>query len=161
MTLINPASQDAGVYEALGLGFRVDKAEGATVANGETTLFTIGTGRVLITQIVGEVTTVIQTQATVVKLVYDPTAAGSDVDLCATLDLTADPAGELYSIVGDFSVAMVSLRNAIESDAMMEMRGIILCPGEIHQDSGAGSTGGIKWALWYIPLDDGANVTAA
>ncbi len=158
---INPATQDAGVYEALGLGFRVEKAEGATVANGETTLFTIGTGRVLITQIVGEVTTVIQTQATAVKLVYDPTAAGSDVDLCATLDLTADPTGELYSITGDLSVALISLRNVIESDAMMEKRGIILGPGDIHQNSGAAATGGIKWALWYIPIDDGANVVAA
>ena len=158
---INPATQDAGVYEALGLGFRVEKAEGATVANGETTLFTIGTGRVLITQIVGEVTTAIEAQTTAVKLVYDPTATGSDVDLCATLDLTGDPTGELYSITGDLSVALVSLRNVIESDAMMEKRGIILGPGDIHQNSGAGSSGGIKWALWYIPIDDGANVSAA
>ena len=158
---INPATQDARVYEALGLGFRVDKAEGATVANAETTLFTIGTGRVLITQIVGEVTTAIEGQTTAVKLVYDPTAAGGDVGLCATLDLTGDPTGELYSITGDISEAMISLRNIIEADAMMEKRGIILGPGEIHQNSGAGSTGGIKWALWYIPIDDGANVVAA
>ncbi len=159
--LINPATQDAGVYEALGLGFRVEKAEGASVANNETTLFTIGTGRVLITQIVGEVTTAIEAQTTAVKLVYDPTAAGNDVDLCATLDLTGDPTGELYSITGDLSVALASLRNVIESDAMMEKRGIILGPGDIHQNSAAGSTGGIKWTLWYVPLDDGANITAA
>ena len=158
---INPASQDAQFYEALRMGFRVDKAEGATVATGKTSLFTISEGRVLITQIVGEVTTVIETQATAVKLVYDPTAAGNDVDLCATLDLTADLAGELYSITGDFSDALISLRNAVEADAMMEKHGIILGPGAVHQNSGAASSGGIKWTLWYLPLDDGASVVAA
>lgn len=159
--MINPGSQDAQFYEALIMGFRVEKAEGATVATGETSLFTITGGRVRITQIVGEVTTVIQTQATAVKLVYDPTATGSDVDLCATLDLTADPTGELYSITGDFSDAMISLRNVVEAVAMMEAHGIILGPGAIHQNSGAASSGGIKWTLWYVPLDDGAAVVAA
>ena len=45
---INPATQDAKVYEALHLGFRVEKAEGASVATGETSLFTITGGRVLL-----------------------------------------------------------------------------------------------------------------
>ena len=157
---IDPATQDAKVYEALHLGFRVEKAAGASVATGETSLFTITGGRVLLTQIVGEVTVVIQTQATNLKVVYDPAdppSAGADTDLCAVLDITADAVGTLYGITGTVADALIEGIGRV----LAQHTPHILSEGAIHQNSSAASTGGIKWTIWYIPLDDGASVAAA
>lgn len=157
---VNPAAQDGETYEALHEGFRVEKAEGATVATGETSLFTITGGRVLLKQIVGEVTTVIQTQTTNLKLVYDPAnppSAGADTDLCAVLDLSADAVGTLYGITGTVADALIEGIGMVLAQATPH----ILSEGAIHQNSSAASSGGIKWTLWYVPLDDGARVAAA
>lgn len=157
---INPADQDLQTYEALHQGFRVEKGEGATVATGETSLFTITGGRIKLLQIVGEVTTVIQTQATNLKLVYDPAnppSAGADTDLCAVLDISADAVGLLYGITGTVGDAMIEGIGRV----LAQHTPHILSEGAIHQNSSAASTGGIKWTLWYVPLDDGARVVAA
>lgn len=157
---VNIAAQSGQTYEALHLGFRVEKAQGATVATGETSLFTITGGRVLLTQIVGEVTTVIQTQATSVKIVYDPDStvtAGADTDLCAVLDISADVVGLLYGITGTVADAMIEGLGRV----LAQHTPHVLSEGAIHQNSSAASSGGIKWTMWYVPLDDGAVVVAA
>src|SRR3990167_10010560 len=157
---IDPATQDAKVYEALPLGFRVEKAAGPGVPPGEASLYTITSGRVLLTQIVGEVTVVIQTQATNLKVVYDPAdppSAGADTDLCAVLDITADAVGTLYGITGTVADALIEGIGRV----LAQHTPHILSEGAIHQNSSAASSGGIKWTCWYFPLDDGARIAAA
>ncbi|NUP23459.1 MAG: hypothetical protein HOZ81_46875, partial [Streptomyces sp.] len=88
------------------LGSKVDRTTAALPQTTQSALFTVAGGRVIITSIVGEVTTVIQTQANNTKIVSNPTT-GTDVDLCAVLDITADQVGCLYGITGLFSDAMV------------------------------------------------------
>jgi hypothetical protein len=156
MTVLIQGSQ----LRALLLGVRVQGASKDT-ANGETTLFTITGGRVLVTSIVIEVTTAFGATTSNTKLVFDPTATGADTDLCATADLASDAIGSLYSITGDYSDALQVGLLTLESPAMIQ-KPILLSEGEIHWNASADPGVGAYFAtLTYIPLDDGAAVAAA
>ena len=139
------------------LGRQVSRATATLPQTAAAAIFNILGGRVLITSIVGEVTTVIQTQLDNTKLTSNPTA-GTSVDMCAVLDITADEVGTLYGITGLPSDALLGV-NAGLVQAMN--RGQILPVGTIDLDCSASNTGSVKWSLTYIPIDDGASVEAA
>jgi hypothetical protein len=138
-------------------GSKVDRTAAALPQTTQAALFTVTGGRVLVTSIVGEVTTVIQTQANATKIVSNPTT-GTDVDLCATLDITADQVGCLYGITGLFSDAMVG---ANAGAGVVPRNAVVVPVGTIDLSCAASNTGAVKWLLTYIPLDNGASVTAA
>lgn len=138
-------------------GSKADRTAAALPQTTQAALFTVTGGRVLVTSIVGEVTTVIQTQANATKLISNPTT-GTDVDLCATLDITADQVGCLYGITGLFSDAMVG---ANAGAGVVPRNAVVVPVGTIDLSCAASNTGAVKWSLTYIPLDNGASVTAA
>lgn len=149
---------DAGtVARAQRLGINVPRATAALPQTAAAALFTITGGRIMLTNILGAVTTVIQTQANNTKLTANPTT-GTSVDLCAVLNITADEVGCLYGITGLPSDALVGT-NAGLAPAMH--RPIVLNVGSIDLDCAASNTGSVKWDMWYIPLDEGATVVAA
>jgi hypothetical protein len=119
-------------------------------------LFTITGGPIFVYGIVGEVTTVIETQTNNAQLVFNH-ATESDVDLCADLDITADVVGTLYTISGDFSDAMLS-GVAVESDLIAPP--FLLQEGSIELDCSASNTGQVKWTLFWAPLDDAGTYVA-
>lgn len=139
------------------LGIKVDRATAALPQTTTGALFTVSGGRVLVTGIVGEVTTVIQTQANNTKLVATPTT-GTAVDICAVLDISADEVGCLYGITGIFADAMVG---ANAGATVLPQRPVVVAIGTIRLSCAASNTGSVKWSLTYIPLDDGAYVSAA
>lgn len=145
---------DAVMYMALGKVVQRDTANLPQTATEA--LFTITGGRVLITSLVGEVTTVIQTQANNAKLQANPTASGSSVDICANLDVTAKAVASLFAITGTLADAMV---NGLAVKA--QLAGIVAQTGTIDLVCSASNTGQVKWTLHYVPLDVGARVTAA
>lgn len=142
---------------AILFGQKVDRATAALPQTTQSALFTVSGGRVLITSIVGEVTTVIQTQANNTKIVSNPTT-GTDVDLCAVLDITADQVGCLYGITGLFSDAMVG---ANAGATVVPRNAVVVPAGTIDLSCAASNTGSVKWSVTYVPLDNGASVTAA
>lgn len=145
------------VLRNLMFGLAVERATAELPATTQSALFTVTGGRVIITSLIGEVTTVIQTQANNTKVVANPTT-GTDADLCAVLDITADEVGTLYSISGLASDAM---RGTTAGSVAGQDRPVIVAAGTIDLSCAATNTGAIKWALTYVPLDDGAYVTAA
>lgn len=142
------------------VGIKVQRATAALPQTATSTLFTISGGKVLITSLVGEVTTVIQTQADNTKLTFDPTDAGATQDLCAVLDITADAVGTMYSLTGTVATAMQDALNFLPSNKVLAQP-LVLKPGAILLDCAASNTGSVKWDLCYIPLDNGASVVAA
>lgn len=138
-------------------GARVERATAALPQTTASALFTVSGGRIAITQIIGEVTTVIETQANNTKLTANPTT-GTDVDLCAVLDITADEVGTLYGISGLNSDALIGINAGAVPG---QVRDVIVPEGTIDLSCAASNTGAVKWTLYYIPLDDGASVTAA
>lgn len=139
------------------LGLRVDRASATLPATTATAYFTIAGGTVLITGLVGEVTTVIQTQANDTKWTANPTT-GTSVDMCAALDISADEAGCLYGITGTPADAMVGTNAGLTT---LMITPIVVNIGTLDFTCAATNTGATKWSLWYVPLEDGATVVAA
>ncbi len=138
-------------------GTKVDRATAALPQTTQAALFTITGGRILLTSIVGEVTTAIQNQANNTKLVANPTT-GTDVDICAVLNVAADEVGCLYGITGLFSDALVG---ANAGAGVIPRNPVVLPVGTLDLNCAASNTGSVKWSLTYIALDNGASVAAA
>ena len=151
---VNPGNQDAAVYAAMRVGFRVDRDASTLPQTGAAEYFEVANGRVL-AHFLGEVTVVIQTQANATKLTHNP-AAGASLDLCATLDISAAPVGVLYTLTGTVGDALVG-----GGQAGGLGHPFVLGEGGIDLDCAAGNSGETKWTCWYVPLDDGAVVTAS
>lgn len=138
-------------------GVQVNRATAALPQTTASALFTVAGGRVILTSIVGEVTTIIQNQANNTKLTANPTT-GTSVDICAALNIANDEVGCLYGITGLFSDAMLG-SNA--GATVVPRNGVVIPVGTIDLDCAASNTGSVKWSVTYVPLDDGASVTAA
>lgn len=155
--LLRPSAFNA-ISRELTTGIRVDRATDTLPQTTDEALFTITGGRVLVVGLVGEVTTVIQTQANNTKIKFNPDATGADQDLCAVLDITADPVGELYTISGTVGDAMRS--DLLIGNPYMA-NPLLLSEGAIELDCAASNTGSVSWSLLYVPWDADAEVTAA
>jgi len=135
----------------------VERTAAVLPASTQTAYFTV-TGRVLITQIVGEVTTVFDGTANNIKLISNPTV-GADVDMCTALSVTSDAVGTRYNITGTPADAMVAATSGV---AISQASAIIVPAGTIDLDADAtDTTGATKWSLHYIALDDSSTVVTA
>jgi len=134
----------------------VSRATAILPASTQTPYFTVS-GRVLITQIVGEVTVVFDGTANDMKLVANPTV-GADVDLCTALTVTSDAKGSIYTITGTLTDALVvATSGAVTSQA----NAVLVADGTIDLHTTAtDTTGSTKWTVHYIPLDKGSTVVA-
>jgi hypothetical protein len=103
----------------------------------------------------GEVETAIQAQANNLKLVYSPTT-GVDVDLCAVLDINADPIGTIYAITG---LATDAMKSALKGGVNALSQPVILTGGTLALSCSASSTGQLSEILEYYPKSDGATIT--
>jgi hypothetical protein len=120
-------------------------------------LFTVSGGRVLVFLVLGQVTTVIQNQANNTKLIAHPTA-GSDVDICAVVDIAnLEVGGKLIAP----NVAATALGKSLAGASFGAYGFTILDPGVLRLSCAASNTGQVKWTLFYAPLDPGASVAAA
>jgi hypothetical protein len=132
------------------LGVKVQKSTG-TLAATTIPLFTIAGGLVMVTSLVGRVTTAI-TVANSYKLQHNPTAGTTD-DLCTAADL-----GTTDTAVGEILVAKKG--TAIAVGAADQVVNVVMDTGQIESVS-AGTDGVILWQLTYIPIDTGASIVAA
>lgn len=147
------------------MGFGVTKVSNLADGSGTDNLFTV-TGRVLITSLTGEVTTVIGGAATL--KIRDIT---NSVDLCAATTIDSDAVGTMYALTNisasvlngtGMTPVVGSIPNlsgstnvdvAIVGDAQAALT--------LAQVLDAADTGAITWRLTYIPLIANATVTAA
>ena len=136
------------------LGCETIRTTGAIPQTTQTSLFTI-TGSVMITAVVGTVTTNIGAVANASYLDYNPTA-GVDSPLCATLDINGDVAGTTYGVIGDPTVAMVRMGAKLASP-------LILGPGVIEMDCAGNDGGGgrVQWTVYWKPITSAGGVAAA
>lgn len=135
-------------------GIRVDRAAGALPATTSGNLFSVS-GRVVVTTIVGTVTTAIQAQANAVKLEAFLTSAAAATDLCATAESNGQAVGKLFGIAGAVGTAATFGFGVPQTNEL-----IINGPGFIRLNTAATNTGAMSWSVTYVPLDDGAVVLA-
>lgn len=134
-------------------GTRVDRAAANLPASTSGNLFSVS-GSVIITSILGTVTTGIQAQANAIKLEAYNTANSAATDMCATVDSNGAVAGKVLGITGITTAA------AILGYAVPTGRIIVTGPGFIRLNAAATNTGQMSWTLTYIPLTPGASVAA-
>jgi hypothetical protein len=139
------------------LGERVDRATATLPQTAAAAIFNVTGGRVAITSIIGQVTTIIQNQANNTKLTANPTT-GTSADICAVLSIANDEVGTLYTITGTLADAM---HGAVAGAAPLQAKPVVVNIGSIDLNCAASNTGSVKWTVHYIPIDDGAAVTAA
>jgi hypothetical protein len=138
-------------------GLKVDRTA-AVLPTAQAALFTVAGGRVIVTGLVGECTTVCDGTATTLKITGNPTV-GTDVDWSSTTAITSKEVGALVGLPLTFGGAL-NVQNAggAELPGALSFVGAI---GTIDVVPSATNTGAFKWTLFYIPLDDAASVTAA
>jgi hypothetical protein len=139
------------------LGIFLARTTSALPQSTTASLFTITGGPILLTSIVGTVTTQIQAQATTYKLTANH-ATGVDVDLCSTLDLTGKAVGTLLGITGTFATALVG---AGAGATVIPVQPVLVNVGTIDATTVASSTGAIQWTITYIPWAANAAVAVA
>lgn len=145
---------DLSAFRKAQYGQKVDKATAGLPASTTGTLFTVTGGRIILTSIVGEVTTIIQAQANNAKLVSTPTT-GTATDMCAVLDINAKEVGTLFTVTGLPSDALYGPNAGL---GQIMHRPQVIPIGTIKLSCSATSTGSVKWSITYVPLDDGATV---
>jgi hypothetical protein len=152
---------------------------GALVTGGPKTLpqtatggiFTVATGRVIVTSLTGSITTVIQTQATTLSVGNTPSGGShSTASFCATLDLNAKPVGTTLCVPQAAATALLAstangtfLWNTTSGGQGVPFvsGGLLIVPaGTIDVTTVANSSGAIQWSVTYIPYDVGAVITA-
>ncbi len=141
------------------LGQVVERATELLPQATTVSIFTIAGGRVKITSIIGEVTTVagIGAVLNMTKLTATPTTGGA-ADICADLDTQSFVVGRLLGITGIPTDAMISLGGVNPA----QTQGVILKAGVLTLEcDGVTVTGNVKWTLHYVPVDVGATVVAA
>lgn len=151
----NKSARDAAMVARLGL--RVDRATQTIPQTTAYAIFNILGGRVLMTAIVGEVTTIMGAVANNTSIESNPTT-GTTAALCATLATENDEVGTLYSISGLKATAMYGVD---AGGTAAQHIPVVLPVGTLDFRCAANNTGAVKWSIWYIPLDEGAYVTAA
>ncbi|HLF79643.1 MAG TPA: hypothetical protein VJB57_19350 [Dehalococcoidia bacterium] len=144
------------------LGEQVLRATAVLPASATTTpYFTVTGGRVMITSLIGEFTTAMDATATTLKFSAVPTV-GTANNMCAvSAALTSAEIGALLSLDGVIATALqVGVANSGSVGGMTKPQ--IVAAGTIDAVTAtATAPGSAKWALTYIPIDEGAYVTAA
>lgn len=162
---------------ALLMGVLVNRDSDTLPQTTSETIFSVTGGRVVLTSLVGEVTTALGSTATNLNLTHTP-SGGSAADLCAATTVTSDAAGTLYSLVSGLATDKLSIQSVStlkEDDAAAVLateapgvtfaqllrQPIIIPAGDIKAKTSGSDTGEVKWSLTYIPYDNGSAVAAA
>ena len=149
------------IYQFPGVGLAVSKSHNLATDNVD--LFTV-TGKVLITLLTGEVTTVVATTTTYAMRIKTTNEA-----IFAATTITTDAAGTMYLFGGDPTVVLNNAGTPVTRVAFLDGAGPVsplvvgLASGSsiIESDLDAAGTGVIAWKLFYVPLEAGAAVVAA
>jgi hypothetical protein len=130
-------------------------------------IFTIATGNVLMTMLIGERTVIQAAGASNLDIQIDPTV-GAAVSFCAVTVITADAVGTIYTFTGnpaDACFAGLAVPGGMAGGALatgQNMHGWVIPPGTVEwRESAAAGTGSVQWYMFYVPIDTNANVAAA
>jgi len=146
------------LYLRRNLGLRVERATAVLPQTANAPIFNILTGRVMLTLLVGQITVVMGAVANLTRLLAVPTGA-TQTFLCIATDTANYAAGDLLSINGDFGLPLEPAATGGAVEGMVVP--VILRPGTLDLDCAGNNTGSVRWTLCYVPIDNGAAVTAA
>ena len=120
-------------------------------------LFTVAGGRIMVTQIIGEITVAV-VGALTISLLATPTT-GTARQLCTGLLTTGYAIGDLLGITGVNTDAMLPPASSASIEG--QTFGVMVSEGVISLANDIVDVGSIQWTLKWLPIDNGAAVVAA
>jgi hypothetical protein len=138
-------------------GILVSRATATVAADQD--LFSIDGGRIILLGFIGEVTTAIGAGSQDLEIDFDPDDGGSNVALSTLVLVDAAPTGQYFTLNTTAGGALVSTLD-VAYNAILATP-IVLGAGDIVLDVTGTEAGSVKWDLLYVPLDNGAVVTAS
>jgi hypothetical protein len=151
---------DGSQLLAIAYGNLVTKAAQNLPQTATANLFTVAGGNVLVTGLIGEVTTVIGATATSLSLGVTPTTGtANSTGLATATAITSKEAGTFVGLLNSSGVGGGLVVGANAGQGLFVPLPIIVAPGTITWTTSASTTGQMKWYLTYIPLDSGASVS--
>lgn len=143
----------------LQLGTQVVKSAAVVPNAAAANLFTVTGGAVLVTSLVGKVTTVFTSTATTLSMGPKPTTGSANATgIHSATVLTSAALGSWIAPALSSGVATTGIVAA--GIAWPQNGSAFVCDaGFITYQASAANTGQIQWYLSYIPLDDGAAVS--
>jgi len=138
-------------------GEKVDRTAAVLPATTTGHLFQVSGGKVVVTGLVGEVTTVCDSTATTVKITSTPTT-GTAVDLTSTTAVTSKEVGALITLPLTLGGAL-NVQNAGAGEMPGAVQFVVPI-GYIDCITSATNAGAVKWSVTYVPLDEGASIAA-
>ena len=142
---------------AIVLGIKVSRATATVAADQD--LFSVDDGRVLLLGLVGEVTTQIGGGSQDFEIDLDPDDGGSNVALSSLVAVDGDVTGTQYSLNTTAGSALVAELDVSYNGILATP--ILLKEGDIVLDVTGSEAGSVKWDAVYVPLDDGASLSAS
>jgi hypothetical protein len=144
-------------------GLIVRKTALALPQTATSTLFTVSGGAVLVTGLLGLVTTAIQSSDPVLSLGTAPTVGTAVTNgIATTTVLTSAEAGTWVTIGSSSGLPtglVVQATAAKAGTAVFPAAEFVVSAGTITWTTTASKTGAMSWYLTYVPLDDGASVS--
>lgn len=150
-----------GQVRAMMMGVRVERAAANLPQTAQAALFTVSGGAILVTGLLGRVTTIIQAQATTLQFISTPTVGSGGNLSIAGADMTGQDVGAMITLPTSAASAPTLSVQAVAISTTFRSVGWIIPAGTIDLKTVASSTGQMKWTLTYIPIDDNALVAAA
>jgi hypothetical protein len=149
---------DGDAFRKAILGLKVSRATATLPATTQAAIFTVAGGQVLVTSLIGTVTTATGATATNLKVTGNPTV-GTDVDIAANASIASKEIGSVVTLASTLGGAL-AVNNAGGAISPLGA-GFVLNAGTLDLVTSATNTGSIKWDITYIPLDSGASITVA
>lgn len=141
-------------------GIHVNRPTNTLPASVAGNIFTVSGGRCLINLLFGEVTVAVQNQACTLSIGALPTVGtGSATNLATAVSIIAAPIGAHFG--ANPGGALIA---DITTEAGITLAGgypAVVDTGTITITPSATNTGSVQWDLFYVPIDDGAQIVAA
>lgn len=145
---------------SLGVGL-ISEPAAVLPATATANIFTVSGGRVIVTSLVGTVTTATTVTATTLSIGTVPTVGTAGASALATAVAVASlEVGTMVCLPSTIGGALRVGTNASTPAAVLEGAGFVVSAGSISITTSATNTGAMKWDLTYIPYDTGASVVA-
>lgn len=141
------------------LGTKVERATATIPQTAVQSIFTVTGGAILLTGLVGRVTTVIGGTVTTLKASTAPTV-GTAVDIATATAITSKEVGAVITLPLVAAAALI-VNNGGGGGQVAGHAPYVIPAGGITITTSASTTGAIRWTLTYIVLDNGASVAAA
>ena len=136
---------------------RVGQAWGTDLGTAAWDIFEINAGDILVTHLMGIVTTLIAGGAPVPRIQFTPDGGGLTPMCAAAADIITDAIDTIYTWDGTIAGALgpAGATSVGVGYTGMEIGYQVLIPGVISiTDANAAATGGvIDWIIHYVPLD--------